>query len=80
MGQNDSTDPPPQPMGALLACLGHELNNQLTILSGRSELMAMDVAPDSRLATDVQVIRDATGRSVRSVRSLLDWYYPDRAR
>ena len=69
-------DPPAQPMQALLACLRHEINNQLAILAGRSELLELDVAHEPHLAADVKVIRDATVRSMRSVRSLLDLVAP----
>ena len=63
-------------MQALLACLRHEINNQLAILAGRSELLELDVAHEPHLAADVKVIRDATVRSMRSVRILLDLVAP----
>ena len=78
MAQTGPADPSAHPMLALLACLRHEINNQLAILAGRSELMELDVAHQPHLAADVKVIRDATARTVRSVGSLLDLVAPVR--
>ncbi len=60
-------------VGEMAAGIAHELNNPLTTVSGFTELTLEEVAPDTRLHADLELVLREAHRATEVVRRLLDF-------
>jgi signal transduction histidine kinase len=60
-------------VGEMAAGIAHELNNPLTTVTGFTELTMEDVAPDSRVHADLELVLREAHRATDVVRRLLDF-------
>lgn len=60
-------------IGRVAARVAHDINNPLTVISNTAQLMERELAPDSPLRADVQLIRHHGARASETVRQLLEF-------
>ncbi|MCA1978928.1 MAG: HAMP domain-containing histidine kinase [Thiobacillus sp.] len=60
-------------IGRVAARVAHDINNPLTVISNAAQLMARELAADSPLQADVQMIRHHSARASETVRQLLEF-------
>ena len=58
-------------VGRLAAGVAHDFNNVLTVVLGSTELMLLDLPPQSPIREEVEVVREAATRAIDLIRQLL---------